>query len=254
MNLTKKEVANRFRASVDSYDASSDFHTTLAKCLVQSWSKYKKASDVILEIGVHTGLLTHLYYSQLSKQNRLLLLDMQTDGMRRCRFGDTTLIQADGEKLPFKKGCVDIALSGATFQWFENWDQSLLDLILILKPKGHLIFTQFIQPSLEPLKTAFMQVNRDGSFLQLQSESMLKKKCMAMGRMIDFKICEEKMYFDSLSDLINYLRTLGVTASANYQSPMSTTDYKTILKEMESLREKKGIPLVFKAALVVLQK
>ena len=219
-------------------------HHEVAQALVDGLDRESSPSSV-LEIGVHTGLLTE-YWREIFPECSAVLMDIWPGFKDLCLRDQNLGMVANGEQLPLKEATFDLIISGATFQWYRDWSSSLTSTLSLLKSGGTLAFSQFCRPSLEPFKSAVEESGRDGSFLPLKSHEEI---LLWLSQQKNFKLASElinrTLFFETPQHLVQHLRRLGVTASRDSHRPWTRSQWKQCHVKLEALREEEGIPLQY---------
>jgi ubiquinone/menaquinone biosynthesis C-methylase UbiE len=255
MVLSKKTIASHFSKQYSNYDQVANFHVKCANEILNLMqNKNKGLCDRILEIGSHTGILSKVFFKNHINYDQYIKIDLQHHGeQKNSKHNNSFFIQADAEKIPFAKNTFSCIISNATFQWFNEWEKSLHSLMGIIEPSGSIIFTQFIKPSLEPLKTWYEAINRQQAFLELSDEVTLRNKCSKLGN-TSFRTIEYKHYFSSLKELFLYLKMMGVNSPSNNLKRLTHEQLKKLHTFARDDQYKNGIPLNLNAAIICIDK
>ncbi len=158
MNKRKSEIATAFGKAAQSYDNSAEIQKIVSKKLSQFFPPLPSNAN-ILEIGCGTGITTKLIYERYMGAN-IYLSDIATVTLikhkERLLYGKNTyLINMDGEKPAVKTGHFDLCISSMTLQWLDNPVQGALNLKLLLKNYGQVIYATLGQDFFPEWKDAF---------------------------------------------------------------------------------------------------
>jgi SAM-dependent methyltransferase len=159
--------------------------------------------------------------------------------------------------LPFQGLDFDLIVSGATFQWYENWEASIGATLSLLKPGGVLLFSQFISPTMELMRRCAARIGRDQSFLGMMSHHQVQERLAGLshGQVLSrVELVERTRYFTTIQGVRSYLKDLGVGGSGCPERPWSRREYKAWSAHMEEGREPQGLPLEFSAGIYLLRK
>jgi ubiquinone/menaquinone biosynthesis C-methylase UbiE len=63
------------------------------------------------------------------------------------------LLAADATRLPFADGEFDMVCSNKTIHHIREWQQALTEMTRVLKPEGHLVYSDFVAPAGHRLPT-----------------------------------------------------------------------------------------------------
>jgi ubiquinone/menaquinone biosynthesis C-methylase UbiE len=135
------------------YVDRSDAHYTLWKMRANSaarFTKYlaeKNQPLAILDIGCGNGWLTN-YVAAHVPNSTVTGVDINLTELQQAArvFGNhINWVQADILQTDFMKGCFDVVLMSASFQYFDDTDKLIKRLLQFLKPGGevHILDTPF---------------------------------------------------------------------------------------------------------------
>lgn len=174
--INKKLVQKHFSQAVSSYDQYACIQKIMAGELLQLLEAMDFASKVekILEIGCGTGYFTQLIMHSLMANKRfssseIIITDISSEMLEVCKnkisrqFGlnnNLYFVQMDGEKINLDKP-VDLIVSNATFQWFQDLNNALGLLRKNLNKNGWLFFTTFGESTFQELRQIFSLVFGD---------------------------------------------------------------------------------------------
>jgi len=243
----KRVISSKFTLSRETYASSSSFHDKLSEALFKVQPKSDR-SEIILEIGSHTGTTTRMVKNSFPK-SAVVTLDLQREGTGLARH-----VQGDGEALPFDKEIFEMVISGSTFQWFSEMEQALKGILDCMKPGGLLGFTQFLSPSLEPFSSYVKEVAGGERFLPLMGKEELLSLVSRIGKLRHFSLLEEVQTFKDFGSLHRYIRNMGVGAPAVGQGSLTKTQIRDLKMKLCRNNLEGTIPLKFSGALVWLEK
>lgn len=141
--MNPKLIKKRFEKSLDIYNENAIVQKMMAEKLVLEISKIKNEYENILELGCGAGLLTKEIVKILNYKNFYAndLVEKTEKYIRQvvpnCKFyfGNALNIK------PTRK--MDLIVSNAVFQWFENLEKAEQIYKSILEKDGILAFTSF---------------------------------------------------------------------------------------------------------------
>lgn len=247
--VSAQRVALHFSKGVDSYEAEAGFHRKLVRELEKQVLELSLKPQNILEIGSHTGLLSRQIRT-IFPLARLYCVDIQAEGhQKNIRDALTTFVQANGEKLPFAPQTFDLVVSGATFQWFNGWLASLLNIVDLIKPGGILAFSQFLKPSLEPLRSEAEKIGRASSFLKMMEHAKVLEDLKNCFPEVQGQFFEQVNHYPNLHSILKHLRAMGVGASLNTENKWTRLQIKQWEEGIEAHRDSMGLPLRYGAGI-----
>ncbi len=137
----KNNVIKNFDKKSKSYDQNCIIQKKIADNLAKDLPK-SGVSD-ILEIGCGTGNLTKHLLNRYAGKN-FYITDVSPSMLDRAqeKFPDEDInwIVMDGENIETSQK-YDIIVASMVFQWFEDIDETLKELVDMLKPNGNIFFT-----------------------------------------------------------------------------------------------------------------
>lgn len=209
--VAKDVVAKSFRRHAATYDDNAGVQERVA---INLWDKCREriapelSHDRVIEIGPGTGLLTRQYIHEL-KYKSLELWDISgfkpdIDGLpQHC------VVTCDAEtavrQLP--DSCVDLLLSSATLQWFNDLPSFMDESVRVLRPGGYAAYAYFTSGTCREIteltgnSLAFSSLNiSGGSVLFSDTETITE-------------------LFDTPADVLRHLRMTGVNSLGNKHLP-----------------------------------
>ena len=252
--VSAQRVALHFSKGADSYESEAGFHRELVRELGRQLVELPLEPQNILEIGSHTGLLSR-QIREIYPSARLFCVDLQLEGQQKnIRDARTTFVQANGEHLPFAPKTFDLVVSGATFQWFNRWLESVLSIVELIKPGGILAFSQFLKPSLEPLRQEAEKIGRASSFLNMMDHRELVFFLNHISPEVHGHCCEQVHHHPDLRSILKHLRAMGVGANLNNEKIWTRSQMKQWEAGIETHRESQGLPLRYSAGVYRLRR
>ncbi|MBF0244198.1 MAG: methyltransferase domain-containing protein, partial [Planctomycetes bacterium] len=254
--ISRRRLGASFSASRKTYDAAAEFHLRLAQRLSSRVRELQQNFARALEIGTHTGLQTTCMLPCLQKEGTLITSDIYKvdapeiaalDSRRHLR------LVCSGEALPFRRETFDLIFSGSVFQWFEDWDESMDALISNLECGGILAFSQFLAPSLEPLRSLFAEVGESARFVELAHEEAWRAR-LSRFTVLSVDVLHHTFHFDTPRDLFNWMKRVGIRVSAERDRPLGKAALKEIVAALETQRDAEGVPLHLCAGAVLIRK
>jgi malonyl-CoA O-methyltransferase len=158
----KQGIRRNFARRAGSYDRHADTQRFMGQELLSHTREWVSRVSCILEIGCGTGYLTQQLRG-LNAHARLVALDLDLAllSVARRRLGPdprVTWLVADGEA--FGRGCFDLIISNATFQWLTLPTETLAAYFHCLKPGGVLAFATLGPRTFQELGAALQEAAR----------------------------------------------------------------------------------------------
>jgi len=202
-----KFIKKQFEKSMKDYDKNAVVQTMTADILLTELGKISNVFENILEIGAGTGLLTrHLvslikfknfYANDLVEKSKLYIEKIIPDVKFLC--GNILKIK------PVRK--MDLVISNAVFQWFQNQDKAVKTIKTMLVPNGILAFSTFAPDNFRELKET------TGLALNYKTENELVQILKNNGFEILYaKTFNRVMEFNTPLELLAHLKHTGVNS------------------------------------------
>jgi len=141
--VKKHIIARNFSRSSESYDSHSGIQAECAKYLLDSLDRDDFSK--ILEIGCGTGSFTKMLRAKYEKA-KITAVDISETmiAAAKDKIDDKNVyfMLADGEAITMNKK-LDLITSNATFQWFENLDNTFLRFKNMMHEGGVLCFSMY---------------------------------------------------------------------------------------------------------------
>ncbi|OGF98225.1 MAG: hypothetical protein A2Z86_05175 [Candidatus Glassbacteria bacterium GWA2_58_10] len=252
--INKKIVALHFSAGAKNYQALGGIQREIAFQLAEWADLPQPASEAplsVLEIGCGTGNLTGFLLDKI-RPGFYLGLDLAR-GMLETAAGNpdsredrVRLIQADGEKLPFRAESFDLVASSTTFQWFGSLEDSLAGINRVLRPGGSLRAATLGGETFRELREAYRTIaGRMGITLTtsrygppLPEAQELKDSLNRAGfRRISLQRSTKYEYFPGVAQFMRSIKKRGAN-NPNYR-PMSLAVERRFMKEVLELYEQR---------------
>lgn len=189
---------------MDKYDENAFVQRITAEKLVSSLSQ--KKFDKILEIGCGTGILT-----KQIEQNLVFQKYFANDIVEKSKnyidgiISKNTFVCGNAQKikLPYK---VDLIISNAVFQWFENLDKVLEYYSSLLKIDGIIAFSTFSPEN-------FLEIREvTGLTLNYKNIDELKEIVEKNFEIIHIEKFNYKMNFSTPLQILAHMKNTGVNS------------------------------------------
>lgn len=189
---------------MDKYDENAFVQRITAEKLVSSLSQ--KKFDKILEIGCGTGILT-----KQIEQNLVFQKYFANDIVEKSKnyidgiISKNTFVCGNAQKikLPHK---VDLIISNAVFQWFENLDKVLEYYSSLLKIDGIIAFSTFSPEN-------FLEIREvTGLTLNYKNIDELKEIVEKNFEIIHIEKFNYKMNFSTPLQILAHMKNTGVNS------------------------------------------
>lgn len=143
MQIDNKHIKKHFEKSMDKYDKNATVQDLMAAKMIIELCKISDNYENILELGAGTGLLTKKIVNNITFKNYFAndLVEKSKAYIQKI-IPKVNFLCGNALKIkPAKK--MDLIISNAMFQWFENLDKAIAIIKLSLNKNGILAFSTF---------------------------------------------------------------------------------------------------------------
>lgn len=199
----------------------------------------------VLEIGAGGGFLTESFLQGQSSCGMYVALDVSRMMLKLVPMDRVVMIQADGEKAPFKQACFSLLLSSSAMQWYQGGASSIINNISLLESGGFFSLAIFVQGTFIQMGHA-SSLSGFGSVYPLPSAGTLLRLFKLEGQIFESEIEEFRIHFSSVHAFLQTHKQTG----ANYSRPgasFSRKAYNEFCRIYEDMYgEEQGIPVSYK--------
>ncbi len=212
MQINKELVQKRFARNTDSYSQLAVIQLGMAEKLTNLLLDNRVAGfDKVLELGVGCGFLTkqllnkyvvnQLYINDIIEAlPQTVAKTISNHGLRNWQY-----LSGDAEKIQFPKE-LDLVISGATFQWFQEPEKVLEKAFNSLKNNGIIAISTFGLSNFKQIR----QIT--GTGLKYMSISQLSSLTDKYFKKIHSSEIEIDLSFSSVIEILKHLKFTGVNA------------------------------------------
>ena len=207
MPIDYKHIKKQFEKSLNDYDKNAIVQDLMASKMVLELSKHKKEFENILELGSGTGLATKRIIREIKYKNYYANDIVEKSKLYLQKIiPEVNFLHGNALKIkPNRK--MDLIISNAMFQWFENLDKAIDILKLSLERGGILAFSTFAPDNFAELKDI------TGLSLQYKSQEEIKEIIEKLG--FEILYCEnfyEELNFKTPLELLAHMKKTGVNS------------------------------------------
>jgi len=202
--MNKELIKKRFAKNLDTYNANARIQKQMTERLLSFADKNEY--DSILEIGCGTGLLTQSAVNKFSfKEYTANDIVPECEAYIKEISPEIQFISDDAENfISNDKNKYDLIISNAVFQWIENIETFIPELIDKLNQGGCLLFSTF---GVENFREIYHVLGKTLPYKSVKEYEKLFKN-------IPHKIEEEirVLAFKSTRDILKHIKNTGVNA------------------------------------------
>lgn len=209
MQLNPKLIKNKFKKSMDKYDENAVVQKLMAEKLAANLPE--KSYGKILELGCGTGILTRNLVSKITYTKYFA-----NDIVEKSKFYIDKIIpdnificgNAQKIKLPSK---VDLIISNAMFQWFENLDKVLEYYGTLLNSGGTIAFSTFSPENFKEIREI------TGLALDYKTTDEIRSILEKFFEVIYIETFEYKLNFNNPLEILAHMKNTGVNSLTEKQ-------------------------------------
>lgn len=221
-------IKKQFEKSMKNYNKNAVVQNMMASKMVIELSKISNSFDNVLELGAGTGLLTakiakdihfkNYYANDLIEKSKMYIQKTIPDVRFLC--GNALRIK------PAKK--MDLIVSNAMFQWFENLDKAVKILKLSLSDKGILAFSTFGAGNYKEI------TNITGLSLKYKTKDEIEEVLTGNGfRILYSENFYEELKFKTPLELLAHMKNTGVNSLSD--KPWTITEVKDFCEKYSKM-------------------
>ena len=224
MSTDIKNIKKQFEKSMSDYDKNAVVQDLTASKLVIELLKVSSDFENVLELGSGTGLLTKRLVKSIKYKNFYANDLVEKSKMYVQKFvPEVNFICGNAFKVKTAKK-MDLIVSNAMFQWFENFEKAVEILKTNLKPDGVLAFTTFAPSN-------FKEVTEiTGLTLKYKSKEELENTLKNKG----FEI----LYSEGFYEEMNFKTPLELLAHMKHTGVNSLSEKTWTVKKVKEFCEK----------------
>ncbi len=266
MAIDKQQVRKHFNRHAHEYDRYAVVQERMTERLCEHLLAHLQTVGVavqsvrsILEIGCGTGRLSERLL-RLFPEAKLTALDLCENMVAQAeqRLADASLhgraiewIVADGEQWPLALGAqptsaspFDLIVSNATFQWFNNPEETLLAYVRMLSDDGVLAFSTFLPGTFAELHESFAcTFAKRGQAPKQYGQSFVtgeqwRRLMAACTRDSTWQQTTYELFYDSVWTFLDHVRRIGAGNAVTESEEEGRYPGKQLLREMATAYER----------------
>lgn len=245
--VDKEFVTKRFENSLKDYNSSATVQKAMATRLVAEITALNRSFSKVFEIGCGTGALTKEIFEKLNF-NELLCNDLCADSYEFVKpFCVDNFSAFDAECTDTYPEQLDLIVSGAVFQWFDNLPGYLKKVSEKLRKNGVIAFSTFGTGQY----TEIRQIT--GNCLNYFEKEDLINKIENNYEVIVFSQWTEILKFKSMKEIMSHIKATGVSGVKSDSSKrMHLTEFRK--KYREKFLKNGELPLTYNPQIWILRR
>ena len=233
----KKNVSQAFNNAANLYDQFAFIQSQTAFLIsdIVRHLTLKNEKYEILEIGCGTGFVGQFMLPDFQNTS-FTFSDISSEMIKKTkeRLGDKhKYLVMDGENPNLEPESYDLIISSLSFQWFEDLENGVNNLLKLLRSGGAIVFSIFGDQSFSQWKNAHKKLGFSCGMHDFPSIEELQNKF----KNADFS---EKFIQQSImtgKDFAKSLNLIGAKTPKSNHSPLTITQIKKVFKEFEKNSE-----------------
>lgn len=223
--IDKEKLKRRFSRNANQYDKYAKVQKKMGDVLIEKIKSTKCRYKNILEIGCGTGYVTTALF-ELFKDSNITAVDIAPGMINHVKSKlldkRVEFICADAEEMDFDKK-YDLIISNATFQWFNNLENTLKKLADTLAPGGFMFFSTFGKNTFTELKKCYQKASvyfgikdtiySSQPFLSLEDYKKICSSIFNEKFTLSFMETYEYEYFNCCKDFLYSIKKIGANNS-----------------------------------------
>ncbi len=237
-------VRSAFNKASNNYDDHAFLQKEVASRLDEKLNVITTHSNVILDLGAGTGLLS----SNLKKRfpsSKIIALDFAQNSLKNNQSANK--ICANANHLPLADNSVDIVISSLMMQWCPNLKQLFSEIHRVLKNDGLILFSTFGPDTLKELKKSWSVADNEthvNTFIDMHD---IGDQMLGAGFVSPVMEMETlTLTYQTVTDLLRDLKAIGAqTVDTRSKSLMGKDKFQLMIKMYESYRQDGKLPATY---------
>ncbi|MES2677642.1 MAG: methyltransferase domain-containing protein [Pseudomonadota bacterium] len=213
MFFNKNKIKANFNQAQPSYNSNALLQKMVAKNLVLRARENIINSQNIIDLGSGTGFVAQEILAEFMDK-KIIQLDIAQKMLTQNSLATAKII-ADIEILPLRENIFDLALSSLSFQWLNDLEKTIMQVLKTLKNDGNFYFSLLGNESLKELKTICQNFQIPLSINEFIDHQQLEKILHNLN--LDYQINSQIIQLDyqDCYDLLKSIKSIGAGYSSN---------------------------------------
>lgn len=238
------EIRSAFNRVSSGYDKHAFLQKEIATRLDAKLDIISSGTDVILELGAGTGLLSQSLLQRFPN-SKLLCLDFAQKPLKNNP--STNKLCADANHLPLVNESIDIVVSNLMMQWCSELNQLFAECHRVLTNNGLILFSTFGTDTLKELKKSWAVVDDKAHVNTFIDMHDIGDKLLQVG--FQSPVMESEtltLTYQNVTDLLKDLKAIGAqTVSNRSKSLTGKNKFQAMIQMYESYRQNNKLPATY---------
>ena len=237
-------VRKAFNKASNAYDDHAFLQKEIATRLDSKLDIITSNSDVVLDLGAGTGLLTKKLINRFPK-SQILCLDFAQNSLKNNNSKNK--ICANANHLPFADNSVDIVISSLMMQWCDDLNQLFCEIHRVLKNDGLFLFSTFGPDTLKELKKSWSVVDDQTHVNTFTDMHDIGDQLLTNGFLSPVMEMEKiTLTYQTVTDLLRDLKAIGAQSVGQRSKSLTGKDkFQLMVKMYESYRQDGKLPSTY---------
>lgn len=246
--IDKDLITKRFRDSLKNYDSSAQIQKVMAVELVKKLKEKTSSFQRVFEVGCGTGILTREIFKDLNLKEFFCndLFEESFDFIKPfCKSDHFSAF--DAEKIENYPKNLNLIISGAVFQWFENLPKYLRNVSEKLCKNGIIAFSTFGRDQ-------FYEISQvTGKRLKYFQKEELIESISKEYELVSFSEWKQTLQFNSVKEIMTHIKETGVSGiGSKTAKKMPLTEFRK--KYRETFFKDGKLPLTYNPQIWILRR
>mgnify|MGYP001566229188 CR=1 FL=1 len=238
------KVRLAFNKASNNYDDHAFLQKEIATRLNEKLNVISASSNVILDLGAGTGLLSEQLLQRFS-DSKIIALDFAQNSLKNNKANHK--ICANANHLPLADNSVDIVISSLMMQWCPDLKQLFSEIHRVLKNDGLILFSTFGPDTLKELKKSWSVVDNETHVNTFTDMHDIGDQILGCGFQSPVMEMEKlTLTYQAVTDLLRDLKAIGAQSVDKRSKSLTGKDkFKLMTKMYESYRKEGKLPATY---------
>jgi malonyl-CoA O-methyltransferase len=238
------QVRSAFNKASSDYDAHAFLQKEIAVRLDAKLNVISGKSEVILDLGAGTGLLSQ-HLSNRFSDSQLICIDFAHLALKNNPSNNK--ICADAYHLPLADNSIDMIASSLMMQWCPDLNTLFSECFRVLKNDGVILFSTFGPDTLKELKKSWAVVDDTTHVNTFTDMHDIGDQMLQNGFQSPVMEMETlTLTYQTVTDLLRDLKSIGAqTVDSRSKSLTGKDKFQLMIKMYESYRKDGKLPATY---------